>query len=195
VLAGPVQPGQHEYFAREIEPHVDGERVVYAGEVGGSRREELFASAKAFLMPIRWDEPFGMVMIEALACGTPVLAFPEGAASEIVIDGVNGFHVADEREMAEAVGRLDRIDSVRCRHSVARRYDVAVVAEGYEAAYTQAIRAARNAAQAKHSPQWAAGDRHGPEPARRRGGRAQAVSPNGGRPTALQAGAVTANRV
>jgi glycosyltransferase involved in cell wall biosynthesis len=141
VLAGPVQPGQEEYYRREIEPHVDGRQVVYAGEVGGTRRRELFARAKAFVMPIRWAEPFGMVMVEALACGTPVIAFPEGAAGEIVIDGENGFHVADERAMAEATGRLGEIDPARCRESVASRYDATVVAEGYEAVYRRAIRA------------------------------------------------------
>jgi glycosyltransferase involved in cell wall biosynthesis len=119
VLAGPVQPGQEEYFAREIEPQIDGEQVLYLQEVGGARRKELFARAKALLMPIRWAEPFGLVMIEALVCGTPVLAFPEGAVSEIVIDGENGFQVADEQEMTAAIGLLDQIDPLRCRESVA----------------------------------------------------------------------------
>jgi hypothetical protein len=80
-------------------------------------------------------------MVEALACGTPVIAFPEGAASEIVIDGENGFHVSDERAMAEATGWLDAIDPARCRESVASRYDVAIVADGYESVYDRAIRA------------------------------------------------------
>jgi glycosyltransferase involved in cell wall biosynthesis len=91
-------------------------------------------------MPIRWAEPFGMVIVEALACGTPVIAFPEGAASEIVIDGENGFHVADEQAMAEATRRLEEIDPARCRASVASRYSAAIVAEGYEAVYHRAIR-------------------------------------------------------
>jgi glycosyltransferase involved in cell wall biosynthesis len=134
--------GQEGYFASEIEPHVDGEEVVFVGEIGGARRKELFAHAKAFVMPIRWAEPFGMVMVEALACGTPVIAFPEGAASEIVIDGENGFYVADEREMGGAVGWLDAIDPVRCRESVASRYDVSIVADGYEAVYDRAVGAA-----------------------------------------------------
>jgi glycosyltransferase involved in cell wall biosynthesis len=142
VLAGPVQPGQEEYFHHEIEPHIDGEEVVFAGEVGGVRRKQLFARAKAFVMPIRWAEPFGMVMVEALACGTPVIAFPEGAASEIVIHGENGFHVADEQAMAEAVGWLVAIDPARCRESVALRYDARIVTHGYEAVYRRAIRAA-----------------------------------------------------
>jgi glycosyltransferase involved in cell wall biosynthesis len=149
VIAGPVQPGQESYFAGEVEPHVDGERVLFAGEVGGRRRTELFSHAKAFLMPIRWAEPFGMVMVEALACGTPVLAFPEGAASEIVIDGENGFLVSDERELAAAIGCLQRIESSRCRESVASRYDVTIVADGYEAVYEQAIRTAT-----RHTPRF-----------------------------------------
>jgi len=141
VLAGPVQPGQEKYFQSEIEPHVDNRDVVYVGEVGGARHKELFAHAKAFLMPIRWPEPFGMVMVEALACGTPVITFPEGAASEIVIDGENGFHVPDEQAMADAVGLLETIDPLRCRESVASRYDAAIVADGYEAVYRDVIQA------------------------------------------------------
>jgi glycosyltransferase involved in cell wall biosynthesis len=139
LLAGPVQTGQREYFRQQVEPHLDGERIVYLGEVGGERRKELFAGASGFLMPIRWPEPFGMVMIEALACGTPVIAFPEGAAREIVIDGENGFHAVDEREMAALAGRLQEIDPERCRRSVASRYDVATVAERYEAVYRWAL--------------------------------------------------------
>jgi glycosyltransferase involved in cell wall biosynthesis len=108
VLAGPVQPGQEDYFRSEIEPHLDGDMVRFVGEVGGTRRKELFAHAKAFVMPIRWAEPFGMVMVEALACGTPVIAFSEGAASEIVIDGQN----RRPRRRRASDGRHDRL--ARC---------------------------------------------------------------------------------
>jgi glycosyltransferase involved in cell wall biosynthesis len=139
VLAGPVQPGQERYFREDIEPHIDGAHVQYVGEVGGVTKTNLFANAAAFLMPVRWREPFGMVMIEALACGTPVIAFPEGAASEIVIDGENGFLVAEPYEMADAVKRLGSIDPLRCRASVAERYDVSVTAAGYEHVYREAI--------------------------------------------------------
>jgi glycosyltransferase involved in cell wall biosynthesis len=142
VLAGPVQAGQEDYFHDELEPLIDGDRVAFVGEVGGSAREDLFSRAAALLMPIRWAEPFGMVMIEALACGTPVLAFPEGAASEIVIDGENGFLVSDEQDMSEAIRRLGAIDPLRCRDSVATRYDVTTVAERYEAVYRGALGAA-----------------------------------------------------
>ena len=91
VLAGVIQPGQQAFFDREVAPHIDGERVRFVGEVGGSVKRSLFAGARALLMPIRWEEPFGMVMVEALACGTPVIAFPEGAARELVVDGHDGF--------------------------------------------------------------------------------------------------------
>ena len=100
VLAGVIQPGQQAFFDREVAPHIDGDRVRFVGEVGGSAKRSLFARARGLLMPIRWDEPFGMVMVEALACGTPVIAFPEGAARELVVDGGTGFLVDDERAMA-----------------------------------------------------------------------------------------------
>ena len=103
VLAGPVQPGHERFFATEVEPHIDGVTIRYVGEVGGARKQRLFADAYAFLMPIRWPEPFGMVIVEALAAGTPVLAFAQGAAPEIVQHGVNGFLVDDEEEMAALV--------------------------------------------------------------------------------------------
>jgi hypothetical protein len=82
-------------------------------------------------------------MIEALACGTPVLAFPEGAATEIVIDGENGFLVSDERDMSDAIGRIPTIDPQRCRDSVATRYGVGTVAQRYETVYRSALAASR----------------------------------------------------
>ena len=143
VLAGPVQSGQSDFFRSEIEPHIDGDRVRYVGEVAGVAKQRLYAHARALLMPIRWREPFGMVMIEALASGTPVLAFPEGAAAEIVIDGHNGMLVADEAEMARALASVDTIDPRDCRDSVRARYDVAITANGYEAVDRRAMGSAR----------------------------------------------------
>jgi glycosyltransferase involved in cell wall biosynthesis len=138
VLAGPVQPGQEAYFAKAVAPGIDGKRVCYVGDVSGRTKVELFAHAAALLMPIRWEEPFGMVMIEALACGTPVLAFAEGAAAEIVLDGQNGFLVEDEDEMVAAIARLSELDPVGCRASVAARYDADLVTNAYERAYRRA---------------------------------------------------------
>lgn len=140
VLAGVIQPGQQAFFDREIAPHVDGERVRFVGEVGGSVKHSLFAGARALLMPIRWEEPFGMVMVEALACGTPVIAFPEGAARELVLDGQTGFLVEDEQAMGAAVAQLPRIAARDCRAWVAAHCDVDVVAAAYESAYRSAMR-------------------------------------------------------
>jgi glycosyltransferase involved in cell wall biosynthesis len=148
VLAGVIQPGQQAFFDREVAPHIDGTRVRFVGEVGGTAKRSLFAHARALLMPIRWDEPFGMVMVEAFACGTPVIAFPEGAARELVIEGKTGFLVDDEHAMAAAVGRLSGIAARDCRNWVAARCDVDVVATAYERTY-------RAAAHLAHAPELA----------------------------------------
>ena len=139
VLAGPIQPGQEEFFAREVEPHVDDDQVKYVGEVGGDDKTALFAHACAFLMPIRWAEPFGLVMTEAMACGTPVIAFPEGSACEVIADGQTGFLVNDESEMATAVGRLGEIDPARCREWVSERFDLEPITEAHERAYRRVL--------------------------------------------------------
>jgi glycosyltransferase involved in cell wall biosynthesis len=139
VLAGPVQPGHERFFAREVEPHIDGQLIRYVGEVGGVRKQRLFADAFAFLMPIRWPEPFGMVMVEALAAGTPVLAFAHGAVPEIIEHGVNGFLVKNEEEMAAHVELAARIEPARCRQTAAERFAPDRVASRYEAVYREAL--------------------------------------------------------
>lgn len=139
VLAGPIQPGQEEYWQREVEPRIDGERVRYVGEAGAVDKRGLYQRARAVLMPIRWPEPFGLVMVEAMACGTPVIAFPEGAAQEIVLHGENGFLVGDEQAMGEAAHRAGEIDPVRCRRTIEERYDVPAVVARYVDAYRRAI--------------------------------------------------------
>jgi len=135
VLAGVVQPGQRGFFEREIAPHVDGHSVRFVGEIEGSFKRSLFARARGLLMPIRWEEPFGMVMVEAMASGTPVIAFPEGAARELVVDGRTGFLVEDEEAMAAAVAHLPDIDPRDCRRWVARHCDVDATAAAYEQTY------------------------------------------------------------
>jgi glycosyltransferase involved in cell wall biosynthesis len=138
VLAGPVQPGQEAYFAENVEPAL-GDGVEYVGEADAERKRDLYGGARALLMPIRWPEPFGLVMVEALACGTPVIAFPEGSAPEVVEDGRTGFVVADEHAMAEAVGRLGEIDPAACRETCERRFGVPAVVAAYEAVYRAAM--------------------------------------------------------
>jgi glycosyltransferase involved in cell wall biosynthesis len=146
VLAGVIQPGQQVFFDREIAPHIDGDRIRFVGEVSGAVKRSLFAKARGLLMPIRWHEPFGMVMIEALACGTPVIAFPEGAARELVVEGKTGFLVDGEQAMAAAVAQLPRIAPRACRTWVAENCDVEVVAAAYADAYRTVAQGARERA-------------------------------------------------
>ena len=111
------EPWEHEYFDKYVRPYLNDD-IRYLGEVGHEEKLELLANARGLIFPIRWNEPFGMVMIEAMACGTPVLAFPEGAAPEVVDDGKTGFLCADEAEMIAAVHRIDEIDRADCRAAV-----------------------------------------------------------------------------
>jgi glycosyltransferase involved in cell wall biosynthesis len=138
-LAGPVQPGSEEFFAGEVEPKLDGAQVRYVGSLGNGEKRQALVRARGLLMPIEWPEPFGLVMVEALATGTPVIAFSRGAAPEIVIDGENGFLVEDVEEMAAAISRLEEIDPRRCRASVAERFDVDSVCAAYERVYEETI--------------------------------------------------------
>ena len=122
VLAAKMaEPEERTYFRKVVEPLLSDD-AVYIGEVGGPAKMELLGNAVALLNPIRWPEPFGLVMIEALASGTPVIAFPEGAAPEIVDHGVSGFLCADEAEMARCLGQVGQLSRRDCRSAAARRF-------------------------------------------------------------------------
>jgi glycosyltransferase involved in cell wall biosynthesis len=109
--------GEIRYFTEVVEPLL-GPDAVYLGEVPHERKLELLGGATALLFPIRWNEPFGLVMLEAMACGTPVLAFPEGAAPEVVEDGRTGFLCDDEEAMVAALRTIDSIERSACRAAV-----------------------------------------------------------------------------
>jgi glycosyltransferase involved in cell wall biosynthesis len=133
LLAGKLrEPSEVSYYENVLQPLL-GPDAAYLGEVPHERKVELLAGARALLFPIRWAEPFGVVMLEALACGTPVLAFPEGAAPEVIHDGQTGFLCRDEAEMADAVSRLGGIDRRDCRAAVEGHFSTArMVAEHLE---------------------------------------------------------------
>jgi glycosyltransferase involved in cell wall biosynthesis len=118
VMAGKCrEPWEHQFFDREIAPHL-GDDIRYVGEVPHDEKVRLLAGARCVLFPIRWNEPFGLVMLEALACGTPVLAFREGAAPEVVDHGRTGFFCADETDMAEAIAAAKTLNREDCRAAV-----------------------------------------------------------------------------
>jgi len=111
------EPSEHEYFDVYVKPYLNGD-LRYLGEVSHAEKLDLLAGARGLLNPIRWPEPFGLVMIEAMACGTPVLTYAEGAAPEIVEDGVTGFVCRDEADLAESIARVDTLDRRACRAAV-----------------------------------------------------------------------------
>jgi glycosyltransferase involved in cell wall biosynthesis len=142
-MAGALQPQYADYFHDVIEPELD-DQIVFLGEVGDPQRRELFANAAAFLFPILWPEPFGLVMIEAMATGTPVIAFRNGSVPEVIDDGVTGFIVEDVDQMVEAVGRVHQIEGATCRSAVKERFTVDRLVTDYETLYARLI-AARKA--------------------------------------------------
>ncbi len=130
------------YFREVVEPLLHGPGVEYVGEVGGIERSAFLGGAAALLFPIRWPEPFGLVMPEALACGTPVIATPCGSVPEVITDGVTGFIAAGEEGMARAIDHLHEIDRARCRAEAETRFSPAAMADGYERVYLDLLETA-----------------------------------------------------
>jgi glycosyltransferase involved in cell wall biosynthesis len=129
VLAGKVRD---EDYLSEIKKDIDGDKIKLLGELGFEEKVELLKDAKAFVFPILWEEPFGLVMIEAMSCGTPVVAFSNGAAPEVVRDGKTGFIVANEQEMAEAIKKIDLINRADCRRHVEENFSIDRMINSYE---------------------------------------------------------------
>lgn len=131
------------YYEELIEPQLGKNGVEYVGELDDRGKQDVFGGALGLLFPIDWPEPFGLVLIEAMACGTPILARPRGSVPEIVTDGVNGYHCEDADEMVRAIERLDRIDRATCRRTFEERFTSRRMAEDYVRVYTDALRRSR----------------------------------------------------
>jgi glycosyltransferase involved in cell wall biosynthesis len=133
IIAGNISklPEEISYFETEIKPHIDGVNILFVGEVNDIQKNDWLGKSAAFLMPIEWNEPFGIVMIEAMACGTPVIAFPFGSVPEVVDEGVTGFIVSDKNDMIDAVGKVHAVDRKLCRETAEKRFDVSVIAQQY----------------------------------------------------------------
>ena len=136
-IAAKVDPMDVEYFECVIEPLL-GDDTVFVGEIGEDRKPGFYANAAATMFPINWPEPFGLVMIESLAAGTPVIALRHGSVPEVLRDGVTGFICDSVDELVDAVGRLDEIDPDECRRH-ARRFTTDVMCGRYEAIYDQLV--------------------------------------------------------
>ena len=139
IIAGNIPDEKRGWVEAQVLPYVDGDRVRYIGPVNDVQKNELLGRAAALLMPILWDEPFGIVMAEALACGTPVLGMRRGAVPEVVDDGVTGFVRDTIDELVAAASMICAIDRQACRSAVEQRYSETAVVDGYEAVYRRAI--------------------------------------------------------
>jgi glycosyltransferase involved in cell wall biosynthesis len=138
-LAGKMQElREEEFFDAAVRPHL-GDGIEYLGEVSHEEKIDLLQNARATLFPIKWSEPFGLVMIESMACGTPVIATRYGAVPEVIDDGRTGIIVDDHSEMPGALERADRIDPLECRRYVEERFSKERMVADYEAAYEKAL--------------------------------------------------------
>jgi len=138
-ISAKVPRGERGYFKERLEPQIDGEQIRLTGEVNDQAKEKFLAGASALLFPIDWPEPFGLVMIEAMACGTPVIAFRSGSVSEVVDDGVTGFVVDGEAEAVQAIRRLDELDRRRVRARFEQRFTARRMAEEYSRHYEMLV--------------------------------------------------------
>ncbi len=140
ILAGKIDDGRdRQYFEERIRPFIDEERVLFAGEVSQEEKVRLLSRARAFLFPIRWEEPFGLVMAEALACGTPVLATRWGAVPEVVEHGVTGFLADEPEELLDYIDRVDELDPLVCRRRAEELFAPRVMATNYLDIYSGVI--------------------------------------------------------
>lgn len=133
IIAGNISPlaEEQEYFEKEIKPFIDGEQIIHVGAVNDEQKNKWLGKSKALLFPIEWNEPFGIVMIEAMACGTPVLANDFGSVSEVVENGVSGYKTSGNPSIIEAVKKNNTISRKNCSAYAKERFDVKVIAAQY----------------------------------------------------------------
>ena len=141
-LAGEIQPTYRDYWDQQVAPHLDGSRIEYIGEADPEVKNELLSRARALVFPIQWEEPFGLVMVEAMACGTPVIAFAGGAVEEIVAQAETGWICRDLDEMAARLKDV-RIGAATCRQHVERLFSVSRMADEYLKLYTRLLEEGR----------------------------------------------------
>ena len=145
VIAGNVPEAHRDFFETAVKPHIDGSQISYVGSVDDAAKNALLGSARALLMPISWEEPSGIVMPEAMACGTPVVGLNRGAVPEYVEHGVTGYVADDLDGLVAGVRKLDAISRAACRERVERLFSNTTVVAAYEGVYREMIASRRRA--------------------------------------------------
>ncbi|MCD6471278.1 glycosyltransferase family 4 protein [bacterium] len=143
IICGIVPKEQRDFFEYRVRPLIDGEQIRFVGQADFEKKVNLFKNAKAFLFPTKLNESFGTVMIEAMACGTPVIAYPNGAIPEVVENNKNGFLVKSEREMIEAVEKIGQINRNVCREHIVKNFNLEKMVDGYENLYYKILKKKR----------------------------------------------------
>ncbi len=132
-------PWSEEYFLKEVKPHIDGKQIRHIERLPHSRLMEYIGRARGFLFPLQWDEPFGMAVVEAMAAGTPVVAYRRGSMPELIKDRETGYLLDDEHSMVEALSSLEKLSRKRCRQWVEKEFSVARMVDGYEKIYRNVV--------------------------------------------------------
>lgn len=138
LIIGPVFEDSQEYFDQHIKPHLN-DKILYLGFMEQEQMITYYQKAKAFILPLQWEEPFGLVMVEAMACGTPVIVLRRGSAEEVVVDGKTGFICDHTQDMIEAVKKIDDINRKDCRSHVEKNFSIETMVDGYEKAFSSIL--------------------------------------------------------
>lgn len=140
IIAGIIQ--DQDYFEAHVRPHIDDNQVQYIGSVGPAERNRVLRQAYALLHPIHFDEPFGLSVVESMACGTPVIAFDRGSMPELISSGINGFLVPDVDGAVEALAQVGRLERAACRRTVEERFSAERMVDEYLSVYREIVRGA-----------------------------------------------------
>jgi len=140
IISGNIPWEYRDYFSYRLQPLIDGKQIQFVGASHFEKKIELFQNAKTLLYPVKRPEPFGLVVIEAMACGTPVIAYREGSMSELIKDGKTGFLVKNQEEMVTALGKINKIRRIDCRRQIVKKFALEKMVNKYESLYNKILK-------------------------------------------------------